>query len=116
MIRRPPRSTLFPYTTLFRSHDTQRAERFLHDRERRALELFDLSRLAAHARSVQARQHEQRRGHSEGPEPELPGEAERHHRHHYHPDPGGDERNDSPHPHLCEPPRTPPEAIKAGGG
>src|SRR5687768_17721038 len=23
MIRRPPRSTLFPYTTLFRSHDTQ---------------------------------------------------------------------------------------------
>src|SRR6266480_4127018 len=22
MIRRPPRSTLFPYTTLFRSHDT----------------------------------------------------------------------------------------------
>src|SRR2546430_7606295 len=24
MIRRPPRSTLFPYTTLFRSRDTQR--------------------------------------------------------------------------------------------
>src|SRR3712207_8463980 len=24
MIRRPPRSTLFPYTTLFRSHDGQR--------------------------------------------------------------------------------------------
>src|SRR2546430_9941363 len=24
MIRRPPRSTLFPYTTLFRSHDTGR--------------------------------------------------------------------------------------------
>src|SRR5260221_10243826 len=23
MIRRPPRSTLFPYTTLFRSHDTR---------------------------------------------------------------------------------------------
>src|SRR5205814_4752809 len=23
MIRRPPRSTLFPYTTLFRSHDVQ---------------------------------------------------------------------------------------------
>ena len=23
MIRRPPRSTLFPYTTLFRSHDTK---------------------------------------------------------------------------------------------
>src|SRR5258708_31412478 len=25
MIRRPPRSTLFPYTTLFRSHDEERA-------------------------------------------------------------------------------------------
>src|SRR2546430_5676517 len=25
MIRRPPRSTLFPYTTLFRSHDRLRA-------------------------------------------------------------------------------------------
>src|SRR2546422_10323546 len=24
MIRRPPRSTLFPYTTLFRSHDVER--------------------------------------------------------------------------------------------
>src|SRR5258708_30947121 len=29
MIRRPPRSTLFPYTTLFRSH--------LHDSQRRAV-------------------------------------------------------------------------------
>src|SRR3712207_7372083 len=27
MIRRPPRSTLFPYTTLFRSTDPQRTER-----------------------------------------------------------------------------------------
>src|SRR3712207_8537856 len=26
MIRRPPRSTLFPYTTLFRSEDAQSAE------------------------------------------------------------------------------------------
>src|SRR2546426_5653763 len=25
MIRRPPRSTLFPYTTLFRSHEQERA-------------------------------------------------------------------------------------------
>src|SRR5438874_3612032 len=25
MIRRPPRSTLFPYTTLFRSHDSHRS-------------------------------------------------------------------------------------------
>src|SRR2546430_3088110 len=27
MIRRPPRSTLFPYTTLFRSHHGREAER-----------------------------------------------------------------------------------------
>src|SRR2546427_6129599 len=26
MIRRPPRSTLFPYTTLFRSHDVREVE------------------------------------------------------------------------------------------
>src|SRR2546429_3405801 len=29
MIRRPPRSTLFPYTTLFRSHDVGEGEREL---------------------------------------------------------------------------------------
>src|SRR5690242_21065726 len=29
MIRRPPRSTLFPYTTLFRSHLAGTAERFV---------------------------------------------------------------------------------------
>src|SRR2546430_12215632 len=29
MIRRPPRSTLFPYTTLFRSHVFERPESFL---------------------------------------------------------------------------------------
>src|SRR2546422_6458831 len=27
MIRRPPRSTLFPYTTLFRSHEIEQTER-----------------------------------------------------------------------------------------
>src|SRR5258707_11793783 len=31
MIRRPPRSTLFPYTTLFRSHDVTRGESPLGD-------------------------------------------------------------------------------------
>src|SRR2546430_11706767 len=30
MIRRPPRSTLFPYTTLFRSRDALRAVRLQH--------------------------------------------------------------------------------------
>src|SRR3712207_7931570 len=39
MIRRPPRSTLFPYTTLFRSRDRRRARRrdVLRPRDRRAL-------------------------------------------------------------------------------
>src|SRR2546423_8558730 len=41
MIRRPPRSTLFPYTTLFRSLPVPVAERLLHearlvDRDRQA--------------------------------------------------------------------------------
>src|SRR5256884_8594199 len=31
MIRRPPRSTLFPYTTLFRSHPVFAASRFIPD-------------------------------------------------------------------------------------
>src|SRR3989442_6311306 len=35
MIRRPPRSTLFPYTTLFRSHDLER--KGLHGHEHRRL-------------------------------------------------------------------------------
>src|SRR2546426_7301061 len=34
MIRRPPRSTLFPYTTLFRSHDPPRATRWAARRRR----------------------------------------------------------------------------------
>src|SRR5258708_30440633 len=34
MIRRPPRSTLFPYTTLFRSIAARRGRLFVHDRER----------------------------------------------------------------------------------
>src|SRR3712207_7871018 len=35
MIRRPPRSTLFPYTTLFRSEDPE-LERLLEDAETRS--------------------------------------------------------------------------------
>src|SRR2546426_6587331 len=48
MIRRPPRSTLFPYTTLFRSHQRERLrlevavgdppERALHQQRRRGIE------------------------------------------------------------------------------
>src|SRR5258707_10699351 len=38
MIRRPPRSTLFPYTTLFRSHDGGRQEEvFVRGREEERL-------------------------------------------------------------------------------
>src|SRR2546429_5711033 len=33
MIRRPPRSTLFPYTTLFRSPELRRRARLLDDRD-----------------------------------------------------------------------------------
>src|SRR2546430_7468636 len=39
MIRRPPRSTLFPYTTLFRSHTVRdgRAGTFIHVEPRQSL-------------------------------------------------------------------------------
>src|SRR2546430_11968775 len=43
MIRRPPRSTLFPYTTLFRSEVCR------HDAIAGALEMFDGQRFAAPA-------------------------------------------------------------------
>src|SRR2546430_7621945 len=53
MIRRPPRSTLFPYTTLFRSssllrHQNQRA---VDDLRRRRVEVGPLHR---HARAIRA--------------------------------------------------------------
>src|SRR3989454_9272241 len=41
MIRRPPRSTLFPYTTLFRSRSGLRRHGRLASRERRADRLAD---------------------------------------------------------------------------
>src|SRR2546426_1081320 len=45
MIRRPPRSTLFPYTTLFRSHQVGRAE----DRGQKVVEVMrDAGREATH--------------------------------------------------------------------
>src|SRR3712207_8205937 len=50
MIRRPPRSTLFPYTTLFRSvgpvvDDAQRLPRILHRERRQARRLHRLRRI-----------------------------------------------------------------------
>src|SRR5688572_31176392 len=50
MIRRPPRSTLFPYTTLFRSSEHQRYGRYRHDTDRH---MFLLGRVMA--RSLVAR-------------------------------------------------------------
>src|SRR5256884_9545864 len=47
MIRRPPRSTLFPYTTLFRSlrfYDVQRGQILLDGKDIRLIELQDLRR------------------------------------------------------------------------
>src|SRR5437868_13759149 len=47
MIRRPPRSTLFPYTTLFRSYGTtgDRSNQFLAERSRTGEDLvLDLDR------------------------------------------------------------------------
>src|SRR3989442_11529439 len=44
MIRRPPRSTLFPYTTLFRSHDLRRLAPVDRRRRRGHLVLDALAR------------------------------------------------------------------------
>src|SRR2546430_11037862 len=41
MIRRPPRSTLFPYTTLFRSRATEREQRGAHVHELPVGKLLD---------------------------------------------------------------------------
>src|SRR5256886_4317834 len=48
MIRRPPRSTLFPYTTLFRSHACRWASRATSDGEHRAG--FAVVLIAGHGR------------------------------------------------------------------
>src|SRR5260370_24807517 len=70
MIRRPPRSTLFPYTTLFQSHDPGCvAELFAddEDRSRRQLECIErprrgclalLARLFILGRSACAKNHQ----------------------------------------------------------
>src|SRR2546429_7118284 len=55
MIRRPPRSTLFPYTTLFRSHQPVAAGKDGHEgseiHEPRDLALVDLAHLDVGSRS-----------------------------------------------------------------
>src|SRR3989442_6975802 len=53
MIRRPPRSTLFPYTTLFRSHDL----RVRHPRRRRDGHDVPRPRSEEHTSELQSRPH-----------------------------------------------------------
>src|SRR3712207_7146677 len=63
MIRRPPRSTLFPYTTLFRSHREARAvhhlERHaaLHAAEHVGRAQVTLARSEEHTSELQSRQY-----------------------------------------------------------
>src|SRR5438874_9953626 len=54
MIRRPPRSTLFPYTTLFRSHGA--AAELVDDRpEQPAIDLVEPVRSEEHTSELQSR-------------------------------------------------------------
>src|SRR3712207_7458724 len=71
MIRRPPRSTLFPYTTLFRSQDQR------YDRPRRALERPVVEgALRRHDRHAHGERHIQaERTTSHGPTLRLAGRA-----------------------------------------
>src|SRR5947209_13371001 len=55
MIRRPPRSTLFPYTTLFRSHDIRQRDAALV-RDRNAADRGD-GRSEEHTSELQSRQY-----------------------------------------------------------
>src|SRR2546427_8127446 len=72
MIRRPPRSTLFPYTTLFRSH-------FVDHRQGNALQSPHLARLAAQSGPVGPRDQEQRRRRRQRDECQLPIERSEEH-------------------------------------
>src|SRR5437899_7762095 len=54
MIRRPPRSTLFPYTTLFRSFLVQHHHRFQHVGRQRAV---DEKRSEEHTSELQSLRH-----------------------------------------------------------
>src|SRR5438046_10735704 len=54
MIRRPPRSTLFPYTTLFRSHEGKSEREAMG----RALEMLEVVRIPSAKRRLEAYPHE----------------------------------------------------------
>src|SRR2546430_8627822 len=70
MIRRPPRSTLFPYTTLFRSHlqrrvqdggaahrEAARAAGAVAHRDRRGVAMLHLDPVEVHAELVRSEEH-----------------------------------------------------------
>src|SRR3989449_3691024 len=59
MIRRPPRSTLFPYTTLFRSRDVERGGHAVAPQGALARPLHgaDLDRSEEHTSELQSRLH-----------------------------------------------------------
>src|SRR2546427_9183854 len=61
MIRRPPRSTLFPYTTLFRSHDTGISQIFTYDTRTRALTQLTDDPVGCSRPSVDLARHEDRK-------------------------------------------------------
>src|SRR2546430_17332790 len=74
MIRRPPRSTLFPYTTLFRSlFRAMPLRRVLADRLATVLELAELP---DQRRADQERDHERRDESHERPERQVAGDVE----------------------------------------
>src|SRR2546429_6604761 len=56
MIRRPPRSTLFPYTTLFRSRREQQPHPQPHRRQAERLQVLD-RRSEEHTSELQSRLH-----------------------------------------------------------
>src|SRR5689334_23975846 len=58
MIRRPPRSTLFPYTTLFRSRRRRARSRLHHERDpHRDLDVADVGRSEEHTSELQSQFH-----------------------------------------------------------
>src|SRR5690348_17637557 len=61
MIRRPPRSTLFPYTTLFRSRSVER-EQLAHDEAAHDRDPERLAQLVAHPAAQGERHAGQERG------------------------------------------------------
>src|SRR5687768_18136683 len=57
MLRRPPRSTLFPYTTLFRSGRWQYADKGILDRTHMRFFTASTSRSEEHTSELQSRLH-----------------------------------------------------------